>query len=125
MSEQSDVGMIEHSLRWKMRRAYQLAGNLCFVWDDDGYVGSVRDTTDLFGLDDSDMLWAWSEGGMHQYYDKRASGRCSIQSMIDFDVGAFEEETDEAIAKCIELHAQIELPLPDEFPEEDETETTS
>ena len=120
MAGTKTVEAVEHSLQWKMDRACQLTRSLCFVWDDEGYVGSVRSTADLFGKESSDMLWAWSEGGMHQMYEKVTSGRCSIQRSIDFDVGVFEEEADEAIARCTELHARIELPLSDECPEEDD-----
>jgi len=120
MAGTKTVEAVEHSLQWKMDRAYQLTWNLCFVWNEGEGDGSVRDTDELFGKEDSAMLWAWSEGGMHQMYEKVTSGRCSIQRSIDFDVGVFEEEVDEAIARCTELHARIELPLSDECPEEDD-----
>ena len=103
-----------HSLCWKMRRAYQLTGNLCFVWDERGYVGEVRDTQALFGEEASETLWAWSEGLMHKYCEDRTSGRCSLQAFIDFDVGRFEAETDQVIELCNRLHERIGLAIPEE-----------
>jgi hypothetical protein len=109
---------LEHSLCWKMRRAYQLTGNLCFVWDGRGYVGAVRDTRALFGESASADLWAWSEGSMHKYYEDRATGRCSLQAFIDFDIGGFEAEADRVINLCIGLHERIGLAIPEEPIEE-------
>jgi hypothetical protein len=112
---------LEHSLRWKMRRAYRLTGNLCFVWDERGYICEVRDTRALFGESASDDLWAWSEGLMHKYHGDRASGRCSLQASIDFDIGRFEAEADRVIELCTRLHERIGLAIPEEPMEESET----
>ena len=108
----------EHSLHWKMMRAYQLTGNLCFVWDERGYVGAVRDTRALFGESASADLWAWSEGSMHKYYEDCASGRCSPQAMIDFDSAKFEDGVDRVIRLCNRLHERIGLAIPEEPIEE-------
>ena len=113
---------LEHSLCWKMRRAYRLTANLCFVWDKRGYVGEVRDTQALFGEEASETLWAWSEGLMHKYYEDRAAGRCSLQAFIDFDVGRFEAEADRVIDLCNRLHGKIGLAIPEEPDEPEEAE---
>ena len=80
------------SLKDKMRTAYALSCRLAFTEE-----GGVHDTGALYGAEASDLIWAWCEGGMHQYLEKRLEGRCSLQAFIDFDPGKFEDMVDRDI----------------------------
>jgi len=39
-----------------------------------------------------DMIWGWADGLMHKYYERMATGRCSLRVLADFDVGEFEQQ---------------------------------
>ena len=38
-----------------------------------------------------DMIWGWADGLMHKYYDRMATGRCSLKASLEFDLGEFEQ----------------------------------
>lgn len=42
--------------------------------------------------EEDDMIWGWADGLIHKFFQSRASGRCSLQAMIDFDVAKFEKK---------------------------------
>ncbi len=76
------------SLAELMGEAYHLSLSLCYATIAPG--GHYFDAREDARVPDS--AWSWADGLVHKFYEKRASGECSLQAMIDFDVAAFEAE---------------------------------
>ncbi len=68
------------------------------------------DYFDARGIDGEhgDMVYGWADGLMHKYYENRATGHCSLQAMIDFDVGKFEA----SVVEDIEIMKELAKTLP-------------
>lgn len=91
MTVAEDVGTESKSLAELMQEAMKTSWDLAFetVAPDDSYL-DPRNT----GLpaEHEDMIWAWADGLMHEYYQRMATGRCSLQASLDFDPGKFEQQ---------------------------------
>ena len=78
------------SLADLMQEAVETSWDLAFetVAPDDHYL-DPRDT----GLpaEHEDMIWGWADGLMHKYYERMATGRCSLKASLEFDLGEFEQ----------------------------------
>lgn len=91
----------EKSLSEKMTHAFNLSLDLCY----DGCEHETKcdhackPVEKIAGLTkkQEDDVWSMVDGLWHKYYFKRTTGQCSIQAMIDFDVGVFEKEVDDLI----------------------------
>jgi hypothetical protein len=104
-----------HSLRWKMCRAYQLSSILSFQKDSK----EARNTTAIFGQDNSDLIWSHCEGDQFKYYHKMETCRCSLKAAMEFDIGKYEERMEQAIVTFISLLEQVNEEVPEEMTEED------
>ncbi len=72
-----------------------------FTWREDATIPET----------DWDTISGWADGLMHKFYENRASGHCSLQATIDFDVGAFEEEVKRDIAMMAAHLARVGKPV--------------
>ena len=73
-----------------LNKAYHLSLKLAYetvTWK--GNYFDVRENFKHGG--DVDKIFSYCDGLQHKYYDKVTSGRCSIQTTIDFDIEKFEE----------------------------------
>lgn len=104
----------EQSLKEKMDRAYELAGNLAFVFDEGGHVFATCDTEKQYGAETSDLIWYWCEGHGHSYYKRVTEGRCSIDESITFNLRKWEARVDRAIKRFTKLHFEQHMELPQE-----------
>ncbi len=76
------------SLADVMQDAYAASLDLAYATlSPDGYYLDARELP----VEHSDMVWAWADGHVHGYYERMATGRCSLQAQVDFDLGEFEE----------------------------------
>jgi hypothetical protein len=81
---------IEKSLEELMNEAYNLALKLAFSSiTETGHYFDVREGFPLGG--DSDRIFSWVDGLEHKFYHNKMSGRCSLQSTIDFDIESYEK----------------------------------
>ncbi len=87
------------SLKDLMDDAFYLAMRVCYT---DG-----RMIVRKFSHPQEDEIWAWADGLNHAYYGKIASGRCSIQASIDFDVSKWEDKVLADIAMMESLIKQF------------------
>lgn len=94
------------SLRDKMYEAYDLALDLCFTEATAAGCWGVIDTAAIYGDELSNELWDWAEGRMHQFEERRRTGHCSLQAVLDFDPAMFEAEVDATIVKFKKLRAE-------------------
>lgn len=98
----------EKSLADRMNEAFRLSLQLAYeTIDDKGHYFDYRQSG-LGNLEDT--IYGWADGLSHKYYETHASGRCSFQSMIDFDVGKFEVSVLKDIRKMKNLLKRIGPP---------------
>jgi len=90
----------EASLADKMTKAYNLAFDL---WKLD----EAKEYKALKKGEEADLVYGWADGLCHKYYEKMATGHCSPQAMIDFDIAKFEESVDRDIAKMQKMLARL------------------
>ena len=101
---------IVRSLAELLEDAYQLSLDLAYSeLSPDGGCFTPRD--DNFSDDDSDMIWGWADGLTHKYYFKMTEGNCSLQAMVDFDIGAFEATVKKNIEVMTNLVAKVGKPI--------------
>lgn len=102
-AEKSLCDLMEHAFRLSLRIVYSTIapkGDYLNARDLNGQVSEKTQT----------MIYAWADGLIHKYYDNMASGHCSFQAMIDFDVGHFEESVKGDIQIMEEILAKIGAP---------------
>jgi hypothetical protein len=95
----------EASLKEKMSEATHLA--LQIVYATTAPDGTYLETKEV---NLPDEVWAWADGLTHKYYEKQMNGETSLQNLIDFDVGKFEEEVDKDIEKFKQLLKKVGPP---------------
>ncbi len=102
MSEQTCA-----SLQDIMSEALRISWELTYKnrWDD-GVYHEPRDGGELTE-EEEDMVAGWADGLVHKYYDKMASGRCSLQASIDFDVAEFEARCLRDLARMKEILGRV------------------
>lgn len=71
-----------------------------------GTMFDARDEGDLTE-EEADLVYGWADGLVHQYYHKRATGQCSLQASMDFDVGKFEEQCLKELAIMKEILTRV------------------
>jgi hypothetical protein len=78
---------VEKSLADLMGEAYATSLDVAYeTIAPNGYYLNAREVP----VEHSDMVWAWADGGVHAYYERMVTGRCSLQAQIDFDLERFE-----------------------------------
>ena len=80
------------SLEEIMAECYRLSLHAAYKnYTEKGHCFEPRDEG-VLTEDEADLVYGWADGLMYKSYHDRASGHCSIQAMIDFDVVEFEEQ---------------------------------
>ena len=76
------------SLADLMQEAYATSLDLAFdTVSPDGYYLNARELS----VEHSEMVWAWADGHLHGYYERMATGRCSLKAQLEFDLEEFEK----------------------------------
>lgn len=106
-----DMSEVCKSLSDLMQTAFKLSLDLSHTeLSSLGHYFTPRETN--MGTEkETDMVWAWSDGLMHKFYENRSTGHCSIQSMIDFDVAKFEADVEKDIATMERLLKKYGKPV--------------
>jgi len=94
--------ILEASLSDKMGKAFDLSIK---IWKLD----EAKENKALRRDEEVDLVYGWADGLCHKYYQNMATGHCSPQATIDFDVGAFEESVDRDIEKMQKILARLEM----------------
>lgn len=56
------------------------------------------------------IIWGWADGLVHRQYQNISSGRCSLQTTIDFDVAKFEDSVKRDIEMMESLSKRLGPP---------------
>ena len=100
-----------------MAEAFNLSLNLTYAdMSPDGHFLTPR--KDPVGtVEEDEMISSWADGLYHKYYQNRATGHCSLQSTIDFDVAKFEASVERDIATMTRLLTKVGHPAKLDFAE--------
>jgi hypothetical protein len=108
---------MNESLDELMTRAFHLAMDVAYSELAPGGHWIAARQEALGTEDETDMVWSWADGHQHKHLHDRTSGRCSLQAMIDFDIGRFEEQVRRDIVTLTQLLARFGAPKPLDFSE--------
>jgi hypothetical protein len=92
--------ILEASLSDKMAKAFDLSIELWKLDEAKEYKALKRD-------EEADFVYGWADGLCHKYYQNMATGHCSPQATIDFDVGVFEESVDRDIVRMQKILVRL------------------
>jgi hypothetical protein len=86
------------SLSELMHEAYRLSLHIAYSErNHEDHYFTPRDISEEDDALPNFSVWGWVDGLIHKMYHKHANGECSLQAMIDFDVGDFERRVIEDI----------------------------
>jgi hypothetical protein len=104
------------SLSDLMERAFNLSLDLTYKdMSPDGHYLTPRELPT--SSENESTVSCWADGLVHKYYQDRASGHCSLQASIDFDLAKFEASVVRDIDMMTKLLAEVGKPVKLDFAE--------